>query len=282
MMTDTITDDTNQMDVNLDLSQAELLDVLRFLEVEAFLGLDVEAVRKMPDERRAFMFRLARNALAARKIMARDANGEWKLDPLVLTMVGICAVPDRSVIMTHQQPDRAAEGYFFHTSTDSPSTILHKTDGSDIHQFYLLREERPIITAIKNVLQIESAQAPEAAPARLPEAVMTQARDAALAGGEKEAALVLEAGGVSAETAQSLAQTLAHPTAFTTIAQIIHRADENEKTRRQDGFTLLHGAGTLWLAQPQVTETGQVTDVVVAPSETPAIWQRVAALVDEA
>jgi hypothetical protein len=273
--------ETDPMDVNVNFSRAELLDILRFLGVNAFLGVDVTTVAEMPDDKREFMYQLARNTLAARKIMMKDDAGEWKMDPFILTALSICAAPYRSVIMTHQQPSRPASNYFFHTSAANDITVLHQTNGSEIHKFYVSRGERPISSTLNKVLQIESVPSQDGPSIRLSQSLMTQARDKALEQGAAEAGAILKANEIPPETAVPFAQTLANPTAFSTIAQIVHGDEDEGETLKEGGFTVLHGADMVWLARPQAGASAQTDGVIVLSIGGRDILRIITDLVDE-
>lgn len=225
------------------LSQEELFVILTYLKVPSLTGLDNRVLAELSEEQARLILGVAERALIARGFLVPGSEHRLGLEAAVLAMVGACATPEKSLIVTRSRPQAPPEAYFFHTARKM--TVLHTTPMTAIHQFVMLEDLTALWRSAMNILALDASDAIlKCPPGQLPEAFVSQARDAAQEKGGQEALKILSQTQLDSQTAEQFAATLANPTANTTLVFI------EAATSKADGFTLLQGPNGTWLLKP--------------------------------
>lgn len=241
-----IQESTNQPhDVSFQLTNEELRVILILLDQRVIAGLNTDALDQLDLKTRNIILETARRGLIARKILSHGDQNQVRVDPLILTLITACIVPETTTIII-RNVTHGSEGdelHYFHYSGEV--TVAHTPLADGFHRFIWRREPDPIVASARTIMRLNGHMAVSAEPITIAERHINEARDA---GSRTEIESILMQAGIPSATVQSLAVTLASAHAYTTIAHIKH-ATGNE-TRSQDGLTVLDGANGVWILQP--------------------------------
>lgn len=262
---------TSDSPLSVVVSQEELAVILRYLDADSLLGLELEVFEALSTDQVTLVLGVAERALIARGFLKLGPDNRFQLAPAILAVVGACAFPETSLIVTRNRPGNPGEVIFFHTSRQM--IVMHTIPITAIHQFIAVEEMAAVAQATLSILDLDlSLGRLTSRPVQMEQAVLMEARDSAEGGNAAAAFRVLSQAKVDEGAARELAETLAHPVANTTLAYIEHDATGVST----DGFTLLQGEGALWLLTPV---EGSATELVsISPVSAEEAVQRVKAL----
>ena len=229
----------------ISFSQEELFGILTYLKVPTLTGLDIRVLAQLPEEQARLVLSVAERALIARGAVVRGPENRFQLETVVLAMVGACATPERSLIVTRNRPGLPTEAYFYHMARQM--VVLHTLPMTAIHQFIMLEDQAAVIRSAMSIATLDATESVIDCPAgQLPEALLPRTRDAA----ETDAAnalQVLAESNLDSRTREQLAQTFANLVSNTTFAYISQQQSPESKAA---GFTLLTGRNGAWLLKP--------------------------------
>jgi hypothetical protein len=180
---------TTKTSLSMALSQEELFVIMLYLKAEKLPGLELEVFKSLSEEQTAFMMGIAERALVARNFLKPDPEGRLKLEQTIFAIVGACAFPDRSLIVTRTRPEAIEENYFFHTSRNI--IVMHTTPVTTIHQFIAVEEKMALMKTILSILNMPSLSKPKYKSGSIQQTVLEEARNAALEKGAEEASMIL-------------------------------------------------------------------------------------------
>src|SRR5690606_15070635 len=116
--------------------------------------------------------------LIARNFLVLNmAQKRFELVPPILALVGACAKPDYSLVMTINRPHKPSEGLFFHLA--GPIVVSHTIPISGIHQFVALPDETAMNRAVLSTFSLNVESVPAGRASHIPQELLVQARDAA-------------------------------------------------------------------------------------------------------
>ncbi|MCI0732052.1 MAG: hypothetical protein L0332_35750 [Chloroflexi bacterium] len=228
--------------LTVSLSQEELFVILRYLEVPYLMGLNNAVWQGIEEDVAGLILSVAERALIARNFLVMNTvQKRFELVPPILALVGACAKPDYSLIMTLNRPRKPSEGLFFHLA--GQIVVSHTIPITGIHQFIALPDKKAVARAVLSNFSLGTETVPEGKMSRITQALLVQARDAAVAGGVAGALAILAQVDLDPETRQALAITLATVKVNATLAYMDH---QNDGEPAADGFTILEGENGFW------------------------------------
>lgn len=257
---ETILMDKPTKPVAFSLSQEELFVVLRYLQRSDLLGLNKAVIDELNEAQQQLVLSIAERAMVARGFISPTQNQQMALIPAVRALVGICATPEQSVIVTVNRPENLTEILFFHQVREF--LVSHTIPMSSIHQFIQMKDKQAVAQVVSSLMSSLPDSSNPFAPFELPQTVISQAREAA-AVGQAEAMQVLSQTALPPNMRQSFAASLAAMEMSLALMVFSHQSDDENSA---DGFTLLHGNGSAWWLRP-ITD-GQHNDheaVLVKP-----------------
>ena len=234
-----------QETITVSLSLEEVLTVLNVLETSSIPGLAAETWASLSSEQQDLALSVARRALEARGLAQTDDNGQLLIHRALLSAVGICAFPQRSILVDQWTPNGQGTSLSAHTR-DNDRVVHTQTRG--VHTFVVLPSEDDLVQHLASVCKWEGATAPAASlELTVPRQDFTRACDASADGSEAEALKILtEAGG--AEKASSVLAHALSSTPRVSIVQMV-RSDTGD-TVQEHSFTFIESNGSGWLVAP--------------------------------
>jgi len=235
--------DKKQHSIALALSQDELLVVLRYLNAKHLAGLEVEGLKQDTEENFDLAMAVAERALIARGLLGQTDENKMELSPYVFAVVGACAWPEMSVIISRHETNHLEENYFFHTSRRMH--IAHTVPITMIHHFLALEDRSNWIKSILSALSLNSEFTNQTqVSAVLPMKSLADARETAIQGGGNAALEMLVSHALEGQSAECLSRALAQATSNTVFSFIDHGKDHVE------GFSLMQTPDKQWLIEP--------------------------------
>ncbi len=266
---------TEQTPLSVVLSQEELFVILAYLKVKSLMGLDPRVLDDLSEKEIRLVMGVAERALIARGFLGRGGDQKMQLHPAILALVGACAAPEQSLIMTQARLQAFQENLFFHTARQM--IVVHTIPLTAVHQFVMLEDKDGIAKAVLSALKLDDKPAPPCAEGYLPDEMVTMARDAAQEEGQDAAEDVLSQSELPTNTAREFAASLAMPIANTTLVALRHRPEQD----LAEGFTILEGANGLWLLKPENNLNGHADkSIALRPVSTQEVVAELKALLE--
>jgi hypothetical protein len=232
------------------MSEEEVRYTLHLAEIPTLPGLDDDGWSSLSDRDRGLLLTAAEHGLRARGLLQDDASAAKgvAMPDVVLGILGTCIVAT-SVLVIRREPLAAeGEGGTYYVGEDL--TVEHLLIEPFVHQFTGFKRPDAVLERI--LLAAELSPLPEAGDGvvpveiEIPESVLERARAHAVGNHNVEAASnVLQAGGLSLDSATLLAADLDRLEAVTTFLHF-HR---QEDTASSDGFVVMQAGNHQWLLE---------------------------------
>jgi len=241
------TETQQAIDLNLDLTVEEIYLLTQLMEIPVLLGVDLGAVRDLPDETRRAVAATALRGLRARQFVQRNDEGRWEPKPFVAALILTAAAPERSFILLQQRPGQSPTPRYAHSFEDN--TVLLYPLGEGVHRFILSQQPQPARQMAQIALDLPAVPANPAPPFAVSRDTVSQVQELVAEKQPGSAVQTLTAAGADAAAAQAFVDNLADMTAITTMTQIIYGRDSGQ--RQTSGFTLVDGAAGIWRLRPR-------------------------------
>lgn len=236
-------DDNTSLSIRL--SAEELVMLLWLLNTPTLPGLGDNPFAGWTEREIAIALASAERSLRARRFISKTSEGQIQMEQVVMALVGTCAAPEVSVVLSCETPERGRFVHYFHAT--SLLAVEHTNPEPGIHLFEALEGKQAILKRLEALLALSGQSAPPARPGQITLATLQEATRAAQEGAEK-AQIVLESQGLDAQTAGALGETLARVRRRSALA-VIHGL--REKNPRSDGLVILEGPNGLWALQAE-------------------------------
>jgi len=261
----------NKPPLSLRLSTEELMLVLWLLNTPTLPGMGDNPFGEWSQEQISAALACAERSLRARQLVNKGEDGRIQMDQVVMALVGTCAVPEFSVVLTSEAPDTGRIVHYFHAT--HLLAVEHSNPEPGVHLFEALTDASAILKRLEALLQIDQQPAPQANPARITFGLLQDATQAAAKDPEKATALLTNAG-VDKETAKELSNALAHVRRRSALASVQHLREANPSS---SGFVLLEGPTGFW--GMQIDENDAPTKVHIWPQSAKDIRLRLKELI---
>jgi hypothetical protein len=230
----------------ISLSQEELIYLLILLKTPTIPGLERQPMGVLEPEQVSLLMASAERSLMARGFIHPKADKTVGVDQIVLALVGTCAVPELSVLLTASFGGKKQVGQFYHAS--QAMAVEHAIVKPGVHRFTAFHAVPDFVPRIVEFFRLSPTSAPTRESISLPQKTYQKAAQIAPTV-TAEAASLLSFIGLKSEVAEALARTLAKPVSNSAIVVIRH-STENAPTSA--GFAILEGTTGLWLLQPKL------------------------------
>ncbi len=233
------------------LSREETLLITRLWKAESMLGLEEPSAEQRSPQNRELELLHAEHSLRARGLACLDASGNLLIAEDVFRTIGVCAYPERSLVVHHWNQQGQLMQAFGHQRDEQ--TVLHIQPQPAVHLFHPVDDVHTLIGALLRFCLCDALETASAPELHLEHSVLVQMRTLGeQANADAVHALLLAHHSPPASAAQ-LTELLASPH----CATIIHALQtEGPKTAVGRALTLIHAAGKAWLATNE-DEAGQ-------------------------
>jgi hypothetical protein len=226
------------------LNREELYVVMHLLKAEQLPGFALDWLQITKDGNIPGDIRRTLE-VATNDLVARGYIGPVKrpvgMEPVVLDMpspvvalVGACAFSEYTGVLSLRRTPDGPRVIYLHGLRELG--VIHSMPYPDVHQFEAV-EERRMIEALEELLQLHAQPACELASGAALAADVEQARDLAAGGNVDEAAAILARGGLSVETAQAFARGLQKASIIGTVLMSV-RTTNNQLSQRVWGIVV--------------------------------------------
>ena len=235
--------DTPQI-LTFNFSQEEILLISMKLRFPLMIGLE-KSLLDLPKESMQIATTAAEHTLVARDFLRKDGDGNLKLIPIVVALIGACSKPERSIIAICTGSDSITPAVeIFHFTRQMIVNQAVKSPG--VYSLTALTDKKQVLDGITQLMNPGAYQKPDCPVSKIPGPVFGESRK--LAHEMKEADVyTLLAVHMPKNTAVKLGQTLLKLDASITVAEIIPGKKPGDLTG--EGFTFLLGDGKLWVIQ---------------------------------
>lgn len=259
--------------ISFAVSVEELLVILGYLKAESLPGVDGSHLQGLDEEHMELALGIAERALYARGFIVPNPQKKPVLAPTVFSVVGACAMPEISILVSSNRPEQRREDFYYHISRSM--VVMHYSLNQGIHQFVAVTERSIIPQSILSVLQLKERPALACPPLRVKASIFGEARKASLENRPSDALRLWNESGADPASAQAMVQTQGKPIANTMIGQL---AGQNEKGT-SDSFTVIEGGNGIWIVTTPENMPVPDPDFLIVPASTEDVIQRVKTLV---
>jgi len=232
------------------LSLEELLVVLNTLEATSIPGLVADEWTRLSPAEQDLALSVARRALEARGLAATDPSGAVLVHRTLLKAVGVCAYPQRTLLIEHWAAGGQPENVFVHARDED--RVVHTVAGG-LHTFALHSSHSALVDHLGALCGWSGAAVAPNLALTIPRADFTRVCDAAAAGAETEAMEVVAAATKSGAAGSALVRALSG-TPRISIVQVLSGPDGQPSD--QPSFTVIGGAEGSWVVAPTDNDDG--------------------------
>jgi hypothetical protein len=206
--------------------------------------LDASTWVELPPQQQDLALSVARRALEARGFAQTGDDSQLLVHRALLTAVGTCAFPQRSILVDHQSADGQATSVFTHIRDQD--SVVH-TGAGGVHTFALLSSAEELVNHLASLCQWNSSSSTAGLELTVPRQDFTRACDASADGAEADAQRILTAAGGADKASSALAHALATRPRISIVQML--RSDEAEAVQER-AFTFIESDGNGWLVSP--------------------------------
>lgn len=233
----------SQSTLSLRLSTEELLFLLWLLNTPSLPGMGETPFGNWTEQEIAAALASAERSLRARRFISKNGEGQIQMEQVVMALVGTCAVPEFSVVLTCEAPDTGRLVHYFHATRFM--AVEHSNPEAGIHLFESLPGAEAILKRLEELMHLNRQPAPRSAPVKISLELLQRATQAA-SENAANAVPVLLSGGVGEHEAQELGKTLAKVRRRSAVASVRGFRDSSPSS---DGFIILESENGLWAMQ---------------------------------
>lgn len=260
------------------LAREEVLAILQLIGVAAVLGLGDEPIPDLTPEQRAYGLIVAERALRARGLAKIDDEGRLLVQADVLRLVGTCAFPAQSLVVTRIiAPDGLAEQLIVHQGDGL--WVLHRQPEPALHAFQAASGWPEVWATIGAFCQWPDPADGAAGTLSVATDALERVRELASTGRAAEARAALPAPENGLALAEALVAMLAQPHLVVVVQHVKATSGDAVAVR---SLTTLHRDGALLVAvETAPADDGAAGTTVVQPVTVGALERLAGALVDE-
>lgn len=234
--------------LSIRLGTEELFFLLWLLNTPSLPGMGANPFGNWTENDIAAALASAERSLRARRFIRKAHDGQILMDQAVMALIGTCAVPETSLLLTCETPQTGRVVHYFHATRFL--AVEHTNPEPGIHLFEALADRNAILHRLETLLGLNEQSAPPASVAHLTLFTLQEATRAAQEGVEKAQA-ILNRAGMEQKTAQALAETLSQTRRRASLAVIHHLRSDHPHS---DGVAILEGPSGLWAFQVEGEE----------------------------
>ena len=222
-------------------SAQEMLFLAGLLGADTLLGVDDPFFGWLTEEIEE-AWQQAQESLVERRFLEIQSDGDVVMDVAVAALVGTCAFPDASFILTYTPAGDQATTRYFHATRHLAVEQALSGESISTCRLTALEDARTVFERVTEIWQLNGQQAASSGSGVLPEADLTGARLAAVESGLEAAQMALREAGLDAPVAATLAEALVDPVANGALVALTRR----ETAWEVAGLGMLEGRNGLW------------------------------------
>ena len=139
--------------ISLSFSQEEVVLVLKLLGAESIPGVGQQPFGEVSEDVERHLLASAERTLRARAMISIE-DDRINIDQVVVALIGTCAVPQYSWLVTRVLQEQPPENRFYHVS---PSMFIeHTISGPGIHTFTALARQAQMVERLTQFWQLHS------------------------------------------------------------------------------------------------------------------------------
>lgn len=141
--------------ISLSFSQEEVVLILKILGADTIPGVGQQPFGEVSEEVERHLLASAERTLRARAMIAIE-DERINIDQTVVALIGTCAVPQLSWLVTRTVKNQLPENRFYHST---PSMFVeHTISGPGIHTFTALARQEQMVERLTNFWELHSPQ----------------------------------------------------------------------------------------------------------------------------
>lgn len=253
----------------LTFSEEELFLLGHLLQVTGTPGMRVASLLRAPKAELALVLATTERSLRGRGIIVGEGEGDWRVAPAARRLLGQGEPPAWSLLATAVHVGPVVAGRFYHRYALDERTVEHAVLPDRFHRFVELAGRAAALASVADALCLDGQAAAACPPGLVERAALLRAGEQVREGTAPAARTTLLAGGLPAETAEALVETMGHPVTNGSVLCL------NAATGGAQGFALWDAPGGLWIIEPT---SGNLSSARVEPATAAAVRERLAAL----
>jgi len=219
-------------------STQEMVFLASLLGADTLLGIEDPFMGWLADEIEG-AWQQARAELAERHFIEVQDDDSVVMDVAVAALVGTCAFPEASFVLTVTPAGESVDVRYFHLTRH---LAVEQTMEGEGCQLTALENAQAVFARVTGLLGLHEQRPAPGSGGILMEQHLAQARALADESGTEAAQTILQRSGLDADAAAALAETLAYPVCNGALVALARR----ETTWEVAGLGLLEGQNGLW------------------------------------
>lgn len=222
-------------------SAQEMVFLAGLLGADSLLGVDDPFWGWLANEIEA-AWQQALESLAERRFIEIQPDGNVVMDVAVAALMGTCAFPEASLILTYAPASGEATTWHFHVTRHLAVEQVPLGEPVSTCRLTALEDGGAAYRRLLEIWRLNGQLAVSSSGGTLPEAGLTRARELAGESGQEAARTALQQAGLETTVAAALAETLAEPVANGALVALTRR----ETAWEVAGLGSLEGRNGLW------------------------------------
>lgn len=227
----------------ISLSQEELIYLLMLMKTPSIPGLEAQPMVNLGKEQTNLLLAAAERSLLARGFIHVEKGKTVGIDQVILALVGSCAVPEFSVLVSASFGRSKPQSQFFHAA--QKMAVEHTITEPGLHHFIAWKKPTDFLPRIKIFLRLINQPAAPGSSLQLSPDAFQKASDTAIKS-PSEAAALLQSSGINHQNAENLAVALAGPVSNSSVVVIDFTKSDHPTP---EGIALLEGTKEIWSMQ---------------------------------
>lgn len=245
--------------LQLKLGHAELIYVLWAMRTLSLPGIGSKPFGDASGEQILASLAAAEQSLRSRGLIATQED-QLLLDQKLITLLGVCALSDYSVVITSQAQEGQAAADYYHYRHP---IWVHHTSGEGVHQFQIIGDTPHLLAVLMERLALDDSNSNVSQEQWVSRTAFDQAIQYADAAEIDRCQAALLDGGLPAEQAQAFQETVAALQSKTFLGVSYDNRTTHMKT---DTLILMRSDHQLWCLE-SATESPKVKLKQVLPTE---------------
>ena len=217
---------------------------------DPFLGWLTEEIEEVWEE--------TQTTLAKRNFIKPQSDGEIVMDVAVAAMIGTCAFPDASFVVTLTPAGGAATTHYLHVTEHLVVEQVAVTGREPAYRLTALADGEAAYRRVLEIFGLAEQPSVRVSGGELPEAALTQAREMIAQGAAAEVPEILREAGLAEDTAVALTETLNNPLVNGSLVALARL----ETAWDVAGLGILEGQNGLWRLRAFTRDGEQWVEVI--------------------
>jgi hypothetical protein len=254
----------------ISLSQEELIYLLMLMKTTSIPGLEAQPMVNLGKEQTNLLLAAAERSLLARGFIHIENGKTVGIDQVILALVGTCAMPEYSVLVSTSFGRSKQQSQFFHAA--QKMAVEHTITRPGLHHFIALKKTMDFLPRIKIFLRLSNQPAAPGSSIQLSPDTFQKAGDMAIQS-QSDAIALLQTLGIDHQNAERLAVALAGPVSNSSVVAIEFAKSDHPTPK---GMALLEGSKGIWSMQFQSQNGSSIVNLV--PTSADEVYDKLSEL----